>query len=63
MSWEWLRPRPTSKPKFQGYAGFIAPKFGMKPSTEPGLRLRLNSGGQRMCIIPLQFESLLQPAL
>ena len=51
MIWEWLRPKPTSKPKFQGYASSTAPKL-LKPLTKLGLRLRLNSGGQRTCITP-----------
>ena len=52
MRWEWLKPRPISKPKFQGYASSTAPKFGLKPSTKLGLRLHLNLGEQRMCITP-----------
>ena len=50
MRWEWLRLRPISKPKFQGYAGSTALKFGPKPSTELRLRLRLNLEKQRTCI-------------
>ena len=52
MRWGWLRLRPISKPKFQGYASSTAPKFGPKPSTKLGLRLHLNLGEQRMCITP-----------
>ena len=63
MRWEWLRLRPISKPKFQGYAGSIAPKFRPKPSIELGLRLHLNLGEQRTCITLLQSKSLLQPVL
>ena len=63
MRWGWLRLRPISKPKFQGYVGSTAPKFGPKPSTELGLRLHLNLGEQRTCITLLQSESLLLPVM
>ena len=63
MRWGWLRLRPISKPKFQGYVSSTAPKFGPKPSTKLGLRLHLNLGEQRMCITLLQSKSLLLPVL
>ena len=57
MRWDWLRLRPISKPKFQGYAGSTTPKFGLKPSIELGLRLHLNLREQRTCITPTIRES------
>ena len=41
----------------QWCAAYTAPKLGMKPLTELGLRLHLSRGRQRMCSTLLQFVS------
>ena len=49
---EWLRPRPSSKLKFMGYAGFIVPRSGMRTSSRLGLKPHSTCGRSSTCTIP-----------
>ena len=49
---EWLRPRPSSKLKFMGYAGFIVPRSGMRTSSRLGLKPHSTCGRWSTCTIP-----------